>query len=176
MASVFGHSIVGYTISKVASKSNLKKLTILAILSSILPDIDVLTFNLGIPYESPFGHRGFTHSMLFALIWAFTLMLIFGKNHKRLYFLVIFFTTVSHGILDAMTTGGRGVGFFVPFDNERYFLPLRMIKVSPLNVTQFFSDWGWQVVLSELKYIFLPCMIVLIFSYRHDFYHPFKKK
>jgi inner membrane protein len=176
MASIFGHGIVGYTISRVASKSNLKNLVVLAILSSMLPDIDVLAFHFGIPYEAPLGHRGFTHSVLFAFIWATLMMYFFGKAHKRLYFLVIFFSTVSHGILDAMTTGGRGVGFFIPFDNERYFLPLRMIKVSPLRVSQFFSEWGWQVILSELKYIFLPCAVVLIFFYKYDFYHTLNKK
>jgi len=162
MASIFGHGIVGYTISRAASNVMLKQLTFLAIVSSILPDIDVLTFHFGFPYEAPLGHRGFTHSILFAVIWAVTLMFIFGKAHKRLFFLVIFFCTVSHGILDAMTTGGRGVGFFIPFDNERYFLPLRMIKVSPLNISHFFSEWGWQVILSELKFVAIPCVIVLV--------------
>ena len=176
MASIFGHGVLGYTISKVASKTISKQLVVLAIVSSILPDIDVLTFHFGISYESPFGHRGFTHSILFALIWTVSIMYVFGKNQKKLYFLVIFFSTISHGFLDAMTTGGRGVGFFIPFDDERYFLPFRMIKVSPLNVAHFFSEWGWQVILSELKYIFVPCIIVLIFSYKHDFYHPLKRK
>jgi inner membrane protein len=66
MASVFGHAIVGYTITKAASIKNYKWLLLLAILSSILPDLDVLTFNFGIPYSHPFGHRGFTHSIVFA--------------------------------------------------------------------------------------------------------------
>lgn len=176
MASVFGHGIVGYTISKVASKSNLKKLVILAVVSSMLPDIDVLAFHFGVPYEAPLGHRGFTHSILFAFIWAIALTFAFGKTRRKLYFAVLFLSTISHGILDAMTTGGRGVGFFIPFDNTRYFLPFRVIKVSPLSVSQFFSEWGWQVILSELKYIFLPCAVVLIFSYKYDFYHPQNKK
>lgn len=165
MASIFGHSIVGYTISRVASKPHMKVLVILAIVSSFLPDIDVLAFHFGIPYEAPFGHRGFTHSILFALIWAILITFFFGKAHKRLYFLVIFFSTISHGILDAMTTGGRGVGFFIPFESNRYFFPWRFIKVSPLNFEHFFSDWGLQVILSELKYIFIPCLAILIFSY-----------
>lgn len=163
MASIFGHSTVGYTISRMASKPHMKLLVILAIVSSILPDIDVLAFHFGITYETPFGHRGFTHSILFAFIWAIIAMLIFGNAYKKLYFFVTFFSTISHGILDAMTTGGRGVGFFVPFDNTRYFLPFKVIKVSPLNAKDFFSEWGLQVILSELKYIFLPCLVILIF-------------
>lgn len=144
MASIFGHCLVGYTISRVASKPHMIVLVILAIVSSILPDIDVLAFHFGITYEAPFGHRGFTHSILFALIWAIIAMLIFGKAHKRLYFLVIFLCTISHGMLDAMTTGGRGVGFFVPFDNTRYFLPFKVIKVSPLNAKDFFRNGDYR--------------------------------
>jgi inner membrane protein len=34
-----------------------------------------------------------------------------------------FVVTASHGILDSMTDKGMGVGFFIPFDNTRYFMP-----------------------------------------------------
>ena len=162
MASVFGHAIVGYTITKAASIKNYKWLLLLAILSSILPDLDVLTFNFGIPYSHPFGHRGFTHSIVFAIIWAILLMLLFGKQNRVLWFIVIFFSTVFHGILDAMTTGGKGIGFFIPFNNERFFFPFRPIQVSPLRIEKFFSEWGIQVILSEVKYILIPCIIVLL--------------
>ncbi|TVZ58776.1 inner membrane protein [Flavobacteriaceae bacterium MAR_2010_105] len=161
MASIFGHGVLGYTIAKVASP-NLKPLIILAIVSAILPDIDVLGFDLGVQYESAMGHRGFTHSIVFALIWALVLMLIWGKSHKKLYFFVVFLSTLSHGVLDALTTGGRGVGFLIPFDSTRYFFPYQFIKVSPLGFERFFSDWGLEVILSELKWIMLPCLIVLV--------------
>ncbi|GAA4279727.1 metal-dependent hydrolase [Gaetbulibacter aestuarii] len=152
--------MVGYTIAKVSQDKNLKILVVAAVLSAMLPDIDVITFAFGIPYGSPFGHRGFTHSILFALLWALILMYFIGKDQKRLWFFVIFLSTVSHGILDAMTTGGRGVGFLIPFDLTRYFFPLRIIKVSPIGIINFFSEWGFQVVISELKYVFLPCFFI----------------
>ena len=60
-----------------------------------------------------------------------------------------------------MTTGGEGVGFFIPFDNSRYFFSLRPIKVSPIGINEFFSEWGINVLLSELKYIGVPCFVVL---------------
>jgi len=162
MASIFGHGMVAYTISKVASKASARKLIFLAIISSILPDIDVLAFNFGIPYEAPLGHRGFTHSVLFALLWAFAITYIFGRNHKKLFAFVIFLCTISHGLLDALTTGGRGVGFFIPFDDSRYFFPSKIITVSPLNPQSFFSEWGFQVIISEFKFIVIPCLIVLV--------------
>ena len=141
---------------------NYKWLFLLAILSSILPDLDVLTFNFGIPYSHPFGHRGFTHSIVFALIWAVLLMFFFGKQNKVVWFVVIFFSTLFHGILDAMTTGGKGIGFFIPFNNERFFFPFRPIQVAPLGIEKFFSEWGIKVILSEIKYILMPCIIVLL--------------
>ncbi|GAA3562644.1 metal-dependent hydrolase [Snuella lapsa] len=160
MASVFGHSIVGYTITKLIDNQNTKWLLVAAIISAMLPDLDVIGFKLGVPYMHPMGHRGFTHSIVFALIWALVLMLIFGKKHKLIWFLVIFLTTLSHGILDAMTTGGKGVGFFIPFNDNRFFFPLRTIRVSPLGVKRFFSEWGLRVIFSEFKYVFMPCFII----------------
>jgi len=161
MASIFGHSAVGFTLAKVIDNKNLKWLIIAAIFSTILPDFDVLAFKFGIAYAHPLGHRGFTHSILFALLWALVLMFTWGKQNKLIWFLVIFLSTVSHGILDAMTTGGKGVGFFIPFNNNRFFFPFREIKVSPIGVKEFFSEWGIQVIFSEIKYIILPCFIIL---------------
>ncbi|WAC01539.1 metal-dependent hydrolase [Lacinutrix neustonica] len=124
-----------------------------------------MAFNLEIPYSHPFGHRGFTHSVLFALLWAGLLALLVGKSRKYLFFITVFSATVSHGILDALTTGGLGVGFFIPFNMERFFFPFRPIKVSPIGVSKFFSEWGFQVIISELKYIAIPCVLVLLFLY-----------
>ncbi|MGK0255207.1 MAG: inner membrane protein [Mariniflexile sp.] len=165
MASVFGHSIVGFTLTKVIDNKHTKWLLIAAIFSTILPDFDVVTFRMGIPYSHPLGHRGFTHSILFAILWALILMFTLGRKSKLIWFLVIFLSTVSHGVLDAMTSGGKGVGFLIPFNNNRFFFPFREIKVSPLGVSKFFSEWGLQVIFSEIKYIMLPCLFILIIRF-----------
>ena len=162
MASIFGHAVVGFTLTKVIDNKNLKWLLLAAIFSTILPDFDVIAFKLGIAYEHPLGHRGFTHSIFFAVLWALVLMFTIGRKHKLLWFLVIFLSTVSHGILDAMTSGGKGVGFFIPFNNDRFFFPFREIKVSPLGIQKFFSTWGAKVLFSEFKYIVLPCFVIFI--------------
>ena len=165
MASIFGHGVVGFTVAKVIDNKNLKWLLIIAVFSTILPDFDVIAFKFGIAYEHPLGHRGFTHSILFALIWALVLMVALGKQSKLVWFLVIFISTVSHGVLDAMTSGGRGVGFLIPFDNHRFFFPFRQIIVSPLGIKKLFSEWGVKVLFSEFKYIMLPCILILVFLY-----------
>jgi hypothetical protein len=46
MTSLFGHGIVGYTIYKVLDSKKLKWLLFFAILSTILPDADVLAFKI----------------------------------------------------------------------------------------------------------------------------------
>ncbi|NND77938.1 MAG: metal-dependent hydrolase [Flavobacteriales bacterium] len=161
MASIFGHLVASYTITK-AAKANSKLLIGLALVSSCLPDGDILFHNFGVPYGSPFGHRGFTHSIFFAASWSGLLLLLFNELRNWKSYLVLFFSTASHGLLDAMTTGGKGVGFFIPFLDDRYFLPWRFIKVSPMSASRFFSEWGWKVLVSEFQGIFLPCLVILI--------------
>ena len=161
MASVFGHALVGATLSKVLDKSQVKLLLVLAMISAILPDIDVLAFKFGYAYEHWLGHRGFTHSIFFAITWSGILSLALGKSNKMIFFVVLFLATISHAILDAMTTGGLGVGFFIPFENTRYFFGCRPIQVSPIGISKFFSEWGIRVILSELLWVGVPCFIIL---------------
>ncbi len=162
MASLFGHALVGVTLSNVLDTKNTRVLLVLAVISAILPDVDVVSFKLGYAYEHCLGHRGFTHSILFAVLWSLLASVLFGKKNKLLFFTVVLLSTLSHALLDAMTTGGLGVGFFIPFENTRYFFDWRPILVSPIGIKRFFSDWGLRVIISELIWIGLPCVVILI--------------
>lgn len=162
MASFIGHGVVAYTISKMARDKASSKLIAVAIISAMLPDLDVIGFYLGIPYESMMGHRGFTHSILFALAWALLLSKTIFRHSFSLAFPVLLTCTLSHGIIDALTTGGRGVGFFIPVTGERYFFPSRFIQVSPLHISDFFGEWGMAVIRSEALFLGLPCVILLV--------------
>lgn len=151
------------------------KFYLLGIVCSILPDADVLSFRLGIPYDHLLGHRGFTHSIVFAVLSGLLITFLFYRKELRNirglgYILFFFLSTISHSILDAFTTGGLGVAFFAPFDNTRYFFPWRAILVSPIGVGNFFSEWGWRVIKSELFWIGLPCAVyvsvLMLFSKR----------
>jgi inner membrane protein len=121
-------------------------------IGSILPDIDVVSFRLGIPYGSLFGHRGFTHSIVFALVMACIGALLLRIERRTFAF--VFLCTLSHGLLDAMTNGGRGVAFFSPFSNRRFFFPWRPIEVSSIGHLDF------DVLVNEIKWVWLPCGIV----------------
>jgi inner membrane protein len=165
MASAFSHAFAAVTLGKVYTGRRMGwRFWALALASAVLPDADVVTFGLGISYDSRFGHRGLTHSLPFALFWAFLVVWCEFKEIKRFsgrwwgMFAFFFVVTASHGVLDALTNGGRGVAFFSPFSGERYFFPWHGIEVSPLSIRQFFSEWGGAVVRSEFKYIWVPCI------------------
>jgi inner membrane protein len=121
---------------------------------SILPDLDVVAFALDIPYSHPLGHRGFSHSFVFAALTSLLATLALCRRPAAFAFL--FVCAASHPVLDAMTSGGGlGVAFFAPFSNERYFLPWRPIRVSPIG-PRFFSALGLAVLASEVVWVWLP--------------------
>jgi inner membrane protein len=132
-----------------------------ACIASVIPDLDVLGFIAGVPYGHVLGHRGFTHSVLFALLLAVAAAVLAKplRTAPAVAAAVVFVATVSHGLLDACTTGGLGVAFFAPFSNHRYFLPWRVIRVSPIGVAPFFSAWGVSMLASELRWIWVPSAV-----------------
>jgi len=168
MASAFGHAIVAIALGTTwPAPLRSWKFWLLGIACAILPDADVLAYAFDIPYEDFWGHRGFTHSLLFALLLGVFITFLFYRSHflslRGLGYIVFFFLCgTSHSILDAMTTGGLGVAFFSPWDDTRYFFPWRPIKVSPIGVSQFFSEWGAKVMMSELIWIGIPSTIYMI--------------
>jgi inner membrane protein len=55
----------------------------------------------------------------------------------------------THGVLDAMTDGGKGVALLWPFSVQRFFLPWRPIPVAPIGVGMV-SARGLYVALVEV--------------------------
>ena len=132
-----------------------------------LPDLDAIGYYLGVPYESAFGHRGFSHSLFFAALLAIALFAFVrdmrhGDGGKVWIFL--FLATASHGVLDAFTDGGGGVAFLAPFDDTRYFMPWRPIEVSPMSVRRFFTARGVTVIVNELAWVWLPAGLFAIIA------------
>ena len=131
-------------------------------LCSIVPDLDVITFDFGIEYGSMFGHRGFTHSIPFAILWAAIVSIVFFRRSEAsilVVFLFLLISTLSHPFLDALTNGGLGVAIFSPFSNHRYFSPWRPIAVSPIGFG-FLSSRGTAVLWSEIKWVWVPSSVV----------------
>src|SRR3954469_19728931 len=71
MASI-GHVLVGAAASKAYRAGQRTRWPVIAAAVlwsalSLLPDADVIGFKIGVRYADPWGHRGATHSFVFAL-------------------------------------------------------------------------------------------------------------
>ena len=170
MPTIITHSIFAVSLAHVFKQSQLPmRFWLLAIICTILPDIDVAGFQLGIQYGDFWGHRGFTHSLSFALLLSLIVVRLgFSQDrfrNLRPRLIVFFFlVTASHGLFDALTNGGLGIAFFSPFDTGRYFLPIRPIQVSPIGIHDFLKWGGWHVLESEFKWIAFPSLLLLFLS------------
>jgi inner membrane protein len=184
VASAFAHAVVAVAIGTVFTppvrrtarespvtapiwRREIPRWWLLGAVCAVLPDIDVLSFSFNVGYGEFLGHRGFTHSILFAAIVAWALAtLAFPRDAwlapRAKVWSYFFLCGLSHGVLDAMTNGGLGIAFFSPFDRSRYFLPWRPIEVSPIGVASFFTSEGLAVIRSELQWVMLPAVVFVV--------------
>jgi inner membrane protein len=159
MASPVTHAIVAATLA--AGYRLPWKLRLVGVACALLPDLDAAGYWLGVPYGSFWGHRGFTHSIVFAALVSGLLAWIgrwTGITVVRVW-MYCFVATLSHGVLDAMTDGGLGVAFFSPMDQNRYFFPIRPIHVASMSLRDFIGPHGLEVLASECVWVWIPCAV-----------------
>ncbi len=158
MPTIFTHAVVPLAIAVAAGRGHISpKLAVAGAVFAILPDADVVAFRFGIDYADTWGHRGATHSFAFAAICAGALALIWKEARSVLGIAFLTFAMASHGLLDTLTDGGLGAALYWPFDNARIFAPETPVRVSPIG-RGFFSARGLETILSELRWIWLPCL------------------
>ena len=136
----------------------------------MVPDLDYIGYRFGIQYGDFLGHRGFTHSIVFAAALAWLVVAVFfrspatqGISQRRL-FVCFFLVTISHAVLDGLTNGGLGVAFFSPLSNERFFFPFRPLQVSPIGIARFFSPRAFQILSNEAMWVGIPSLLLLAAS------------
>jgi len=167
VASAISHAVAALGIGAFFYTPDIpKRVWAAGVLCSVVPDVDVIGFHYGIPYGAFWGHRGFTHSLLFAAILASIAMLLVFRSAephigRGVLWIYLFLAGASHGVLDAMTDGGLGVAFFSPFDNHRYFLPWRPIRVSPIGFERFFTARSLPILKSEFLWIWIPAVLLI---------------
>src|ERR1044071_2256720 len=111
MASAFSHAFVALAMGKAVQNKELgwRELSVGA-LCSVVPDLDVIGLPLGIQYGDIWGHRGLTHSVVFAALLAGILVAVWYRAKPVValagLFLYFFLCTALHGVLDAMTGCG----------------------------------------------------------------------
>jgi len=98
-----------------------------------VPDLDAVPRLVGAGDLAVLGgHRGITHSILFAVITAGLVTLAASKKlgvSRACMFSFVAVATLSHGVLDAVTDygSGPGVAFLSPFSRHRFKAPWQPI-------------------------------------------------
>jgi inner membrane protein len=165
MCTSFAHAAVGLlAIRMFYGRPAPLRLWVLGAGCAALPDIDAGLHFYGVAYESAWGHRGMMHSLFFAAIvgclvsWLAlrhppTLRAIAWWKHAAIFGLI----TASHGVLDLLTDGGLGIALLAPFSNERFFAPWNPFPVPMMGVTNLFTRYMAEVLLTEALLVVLPC-------------------
>ena len=164
MPTVIMHPAVVLALGPAFARARIEpRLWAVGALCTVLPDLDSIGYFLGVPYGSFLGHRGFSHSLVFAAVVALALAPLCRRLSPRAsagaIVAFLFACTASHGLLDMLTDGGLGVALFSPVWSERLFFPVRPLVVSPLGVTRFLSGAGWPVLWSEVRWVLLPSVV-----------------
>ena len=162
MPTIFSHAVAGAAVAAVLAPAQARKpIMVAAAICAMLPDADAIGFRFGVAYGSEWGHRGMTHSLLFAIVVGAVAALIVARPPSRLRaFLSLAVATASHPILDMFTSGGMGVALLAPFDDTRFFFPWRPIRVSPIGIRQLLTARFARVLVSEFVWVWLPSIAI----------------
>ena len=131
------------------------EVTLFALLA-MLPDADVLLVALGTDDNGAAGHRGASHSLLFAVAVGVLVGLIarrLGGRGVRTA-IVAAIAVASHGLLDAVGEGGRGIPLLWPFSDGRFMSPWRVLPDAPRGLD--FLSWNGVVNVTLEFVCFLP--------------------
>ncbi len=131
---------------------------------SVAPDLDAVAFVLGIPYEHEFGHRGASHALLVGLLGAGCALV--PAPHRARAGILGALVLASHGLLDAMTTGGLGSALLWPFTDARFFAVWRPIPVAPIGARMLSARGLWVLVVEAV--LFAPLLLYALWPRRSE--------
>jgi inner membrane protein len=165
MPTVFTHAVVPVAACLGLGRERIPvRLLALGVAASVVPDLDSIVYRLGVPYQVTLGHRGVTHSLVFAvglaLLGAGAFRPLRTGFGRAFWFLLL--AAASHGLLDAFTTGGYGIALLWPWSARRYAAPLQVIEVAPLTLSRLLSPRGAAVLASEFRWVWLPCVLAAL--------------
>ena len=158
MPTIFAHAVVPLALAAASGRTIVPpRLALVGAAFAIVPDLDVVSFRLGIDYADSWGHRGATHSLVFAALCAGVVALLWRDARSWLGWAFLTLSMATHGLLDTLTDGGLGAALWWPFSEARVFAPVKPVRVSPIGAN-FFSAQGLETLASEVKWIVLPCL------------------
>ena len=171
MPTIVSHAAVPLALAVGLGTKRIPKLLLLTgIAASMLPDVDVILFRFGATYDQVWSHRGFTHSIVFALAVALAAALVLRRVAPPVVvFAFMFVAAASHGLLDMLTNGGHGVALLWPLTDQRFFFDWRPIRVAPLALSRF-PPRAAAIVATEALWIWVPAILVasILRALRHE--------
>jgi len=171
MPTIFSHAAIGFAANRLCDRElrDDPRFLGLSLLLPVLPDVDVIAFTW-VPYDHLLGHRGLSHSLLFALVSGLLGAAACGGLRAKFrggwagLAAFFFLITATHGLLDAMTTGGLGIAFLSPIDPTRYWLGWRPIPVSAISPGHLLTPYMLKLLLVELQLFGAPCVAAWLYA------------
>ena len=126
------HTVLGACVGEALAGKKLGKHAMFwGALANNIPDVDVITSFWMSQADSLLAHRGFTHSILFALLFPFILAFILSRWHKNKlmlfkdWWILIASGMFLHIFIDSLTS--YGTGWFEPFSHYRVTMNLLFV-------------------------------------------------
>jgi inner membrane protein len=140
------------------------RLAVAGSIVAILPDLDVSGFRMGIAYGDPLGHRGISHSLAVAILTGLIASFFWKslRSGRATAFAFLTLSAASHGLTDMLTDGGKGIAILWPLDENRYFAPIRPIRVSSFGFDGLRSGSFWPTLESEFIWLIIPALLLAL--------------
>jgi inner membrane protein len=167
MPSLLGHAVAGLAITETFHRARLpRRIWVLAPMCAMAQDLDWFVSFLAYHKNHILNHRGVAHSLFGALLLAAAVLILALRRDQRSFqaWLCLTLAALSHGLMDACTSGGVGVALFMPFSDSRWACLWQPIQVAPLPLGR--EDlWLFLASLrSEALWIGLPALAVAAWS------------
>lgn len=164
MPSFLGHAAAGIALGAAfADEETPRRAWVLGTLCALAPDLDWFTAFLRVHPGNFLAHRGITHSLMGAFVLA-TAAFLFGfraeqrRGRIRAYLLL---AALSHGLLDACTSGRIGVAFFYPFSMTRWGCFWQPFRDAPLPFWPGLQIPFLGALLGEVLWIGAPGLLLV---------------
>ncbi len=159
MSSV-GHIAAGLAAARIqeGEPPRLRSAVVLAALATF-PDLDLFLVAFGARPDSPWAHRGASHSLLVALVAAaLAFRLLDLRSGRTRAFVIAFVASASHGLFDTLTPGGAGVMLLWPFREARYLAPFPVLPATPFGHEPLLSVHTVALLIGESLF-FAPLVV-----------------
>jgi len=140
------------------------RLVAAAAVAAALPDADWVAHHFfRVSQASIYSHRGASHSLFAAL----AVGLLAAALHKWLKVgaltagVAVAAAMASHGILDMMTSSGRGIAYLWPLTSVRLFADWRPLQSSPVHMAHLVPQALARLAI-ELRQIIVPMFALAI--------------